>query len=155
MDILLQDLRYALRMLARNPAFALVVILTLALGVGVNTAFFSVANFIVLRPLPVRDPGQLVVLAMREKATSEILDVSYADFLDYRQETSAFSGMLAYRLGFDALAAENRADHIISSYVSGNYFALLGIQPALGRLIEPGEGRTPGADPVVVLGYSY
>jgi len=155
MDILLQDLRYALRMLARNPAFALVVILTLALGVGVNTAFFSVANFIVLRPLPVRDPGQLVVLAMREKATSEILDVSYADFLDYRQETSAFSGMLAYRLGFDALAADNRADHIISSYVSGNYFSLLGIQPALGRLIEPGEGRTPGADPVVVLGYAY
>jgi putative ABC transport system permease protein len=154
-DTVLLDLRYALRMLARSPAFALVVILTLALGVGVNTAFFSVANFIVLRPLPVRDPGQLVVLAMREKATSEILDVSYPDFLDYRKETGAFSDMLAYSLGFDSFAADNRADQIISSYVTGNYFPLLGIQPAVGRLIQPGEGRTPGADPVVVLGYAY
>ncbi|MFI5098704.1 MAG: permease prefix domain 1-containing protein, partial [Candidatus Acidiferrales bacterium] len=75
-DDLLRDLRYSLRMLARNPGFAIVVILTLALGVGVNTAFFSVANFIVLRPLPVRDPGQLVVLATREKDTSEIRDLS-------------------------------------------------------------------------------
>jgi len=77
------------------------VILTLALGVGVNTAFFSVANFVVLRPLPVRDPDQLLVLAMREQATSEILDVSYPDFLDYRKQTSAFSDMLAYKLGLD------------------------------------------------------
>jgi predicted permease len=155
MDTLLQDLRYALRMLARNPGFAVVVILTLALGVGVNTAFFSVANFVVLRPLPVKDPGQLVVLAMREKATSEILDVSYPDFLDYRQQTSAFSDMLAYKLGFDGFATDNRADHIISSYVTGNYFSMLGIQPAIGRLFEPGEGWTPGTAPVMVLGYSY
>ena len=101
MDTLLQDLRYALRILARSPGFAVVVILTLALGVGVNTAFFSVANFVVLRPLPVRDPDQLLVLAMREQATSEILDVSYPDFLDYRKQTSAFSDMLAYKLGLD------------------------------------------------------
>jgi predicted permease len=154
-DDLLRDLRYSLRMLARDPGFAIVVILTLALGVGVNTAFFSVANFIVLRPLPVRDPGQLVVLATREKDTSEIRDLSYADFLDYRKQSSMFSDMLAYRLGFDGLAAENRADRIISSYVTGNYFSLLGIQPAIGRLIEAGEGWTPGADPVVVLGYAY
>jgi len=155
MDTLVQDLRYALRMLTRSPGFAMVVILTLALGVGVNTALFSVANFVVLRPLPVKDSGRLVVLAMREKASSEICDVSYADFLDYRRETSAFSDVLAYSLGFDAFAADNRADHIISSYVTGNYFSMLGIQPAIGRLIEPGEGRTPGADPVVVLGYAY
>jgi predicted permease len=155
MDTLLQDLRYALRMLARTPGFAVAVILTLALGVGVNTAFFSVANFVVLRPLSVKDPGQLVVLAMREKATSEILDVSYPDFLDYRKQTSAFSDILAYKLGFDGLSTDNRADHIISSYVTGNYFSMLGIQPAIGRLIEPGEGWTPGTAPVIVLGYSY
>jgi len=155
METLLQDVRYALRMLARSPGFAAVVILTLALGVGVNTAFFSVANFVVLRPLPVRDPGQLVVLATHQKATSEILDVSYPDFLDYRKQSSAFSDMLAYKLGFDGFATDNHADHIISSYVTGNYFSMLGIQPALGRLIEPSEGWTPGADPVVVLGYAY
>src|SRR5208337_2763715 len=154
-DDLLRDLRYSLRMLARDPGFAIVVILTLALGVGVNTAFFSVANFIVLRPLPVRDPGQLVVLATREKDTSEIRDLSYADFLDYRKQSNMFSDMLAYRLGFDGLAADNRADRIISSYATGNYFSLLGIQSAIGRLIEAGEGWTPGADPVVVLGYAY
>lgn len=155
METLLQDLRYALRMLARSPGFAVVVILTLALGVGVNTAFFSVANFVVLRPLPVRDPGRIVVLAMREKATSEILDVSYPDFLDYRKQTSAFSDILAYKLGFNGFATDNRTDHIISSYVTGNYFSMLGIQPAVGRLIEPDEGWAPATDPVVVLGYSY
>jgi macrolide transport system ATP-binding/permease protein len=155
METLLQDLRYALRTLARSPGFAVVVIFTLALGVGVNTAFFSVANFVALRPLPVRDPGGLVVPATREKATSEILDVSYPDFLDYRKQASAFSDMLAYKLGFDGFATDNRADRIISSYVTGNYFSMLGIQPAIGRLIEPGEGWAPGTDPVVVLGYSY
>jgi macrolide transport system ATP-binding/permease protein len=155
METLLQDLRYALRMLARRPGFAVVVILTLALGVGVNTAFFSVANFVVLRPLPVRDPGQLVVLATREKATSEILDLSYQDFLDYRKQSSAFSDMLAYRLNFGGFACNNHVDHITSSYVTGNYFSMLGIQPAIGRLIDPGEGWTPGADPVVVLGHAY
>jgi predicted permease len=155
LEQLLQDIRYGLRMLARSPGFAVVVILTLALGVGVNTAFFSVANFVVLRPLPVRDPGQLFVLAMREKAASEILDVSYPDFLDYRKQSSAFSDMLAYRLGVDGFATDDRADRIISSYVTGNYFSMLGIQPAIGRLIEPAEGLMPGSDPVIVLGYSY
>jgi predicted permease len=155
METLLQDLRYSLRMLARSPGYSVVVILTLALGVGVNTAFFSVANFVVLRPLPVRDPGRLVVLAVHEKATSEILDVSYPDFLDYRGQSSAFSDMLAYRLGFNAFATGNHADHIISSYVTGNYFSMLGIQPAMGRLIEPHEGWAPATDPVMVLGYSF
>jgi macrolide transport system ATP-binding/permease protein len=155
MEFVLQDLRYALRTLARSPGFALVVVFTLALGVGVNTALFSVANFIALRPLPVKDSGQLVVLATRDKLTSEIHDVSYADFLDYRKQANAFSDMLAYKLGFDGFAADKRADHIISSYVTGNYFSMLGIQPAIGRLIEQSEGWTPGADPVVVLGYAY
>src|SRR5271165_5571316 len=107
MEALLQDLRYSLRMLARSPGFAVGVIFTLALGVGVNTAFFSVANFVVLRPLPVSDPGRLVVLAMHEKATSEILDVSYPDFLDYRKQCNAFSDVAAYKLGFDGFVTDN------------------------------------------------
>jgi len=155
MDALWQDIRFGVRMLARIPGYTIVVVLTLALGVGVNTAFFSVANFAVLRPLPVKDPGQLVVLASREKGSSELNDVSYPDFLDYREHAGAFSDMLAYRLGFDVLAADNRADDVVTSYVTGNYFSMLGITPAIGRLIEPQEGWVPGADPVVVLGYSY
>lgn len=155
MEALIRDLGYALRMLRKSPGYAIVVVLTLALGVGANTAFFSVANFAIFRPLPVKDPGQLVVLAAREKASSEIRDVSYADFLDYRERTGAFSDVLAYRLGFDSLAVDNRADRIFSSYVTGNYFSMLGVQPAIGRVINPGEGWAPGTDPVMVLGYSY
>jgi len=148
------DLRHALRMFRTSPGYVLVVVLTLALGVGVNAAFFSIANFIALRPMPAKDADQLVVLAVRERG-SEIRDVSYPDFLDYRKQAAAFSDLLAYRLGFDSLAADNSAQQVITSYVTGNFFSALGVQPALGRLLEPTEGWTPGADPVLVLGHSY
>jgi predicted permease len=148
------DVRYAVRIFRRNPGYVLVVVLTLSLGVGVNTAFFSVANFMVLRPMPAKDPQQLVVLATRE-GSSEIRDVSYPDFLDYRKQGTELSDLMAYRLGFDSLAGENDAQQVITSYVTGNYFSTLGIRPVVGRLLEPSEGWTPGADPLLVLGYSY
>jgi predicted permease len=148
------DLRHALRVFRTSPGYVLVVVLTLALGVGVNAAFFSIANFIALRPMPVKDADQLVVLAVRERG-SEIRDLSYADFLDYRKQANAFSDLFAYRLGFDSLAADNSAQQVITSYVTGNYFSALGIRPAAGRLLESSEGWTPGADPVLVLGHSY
>jgi len=154
MDSVWHDVRYALRVFRKSSSYVLVVVLTLSLGVGVNAAFFSIANFMVLRPMPAKDPDQLVVLATRER-DSEIRDVSYPDFLDYRKQATAFADMLAYRLGFDSLATENGAQQVLASYVTGNYFSMLGIQPAAGRLLEPSEGWTAGGDPVLVLGYSY
>ncbi|HEV2306195.1 MAG TPA: ABC transporter permease [Candidatus Acidoferrales bacterium] len=151
-----QDIRFALRMLRKSPGFTTVAILTLALGIGANTAIFSVVNSLLLRPLPVEDPGEITVLGMQQK--NEILSqyFSYPEYEDIREQSSgAFSGMLAYRLGLDGLSVNGQADHIITSFVTGNYFTMLGVKPFLGRLILPSEGKTPGADPVVVLGYDY
>lgn len=150
-----QDLRYATRNLRKNPGFAAVAIATLAVGIGANTAIFSVVNSLFLRPLPVQDPYRLVVLAPREKGSAEFHDLSYPDFRDYRAQAGAFSDMLAYSLGFEGLAVDQRPDQVLISYVTGNYFSMLGIQPALGRLILPAEAETAGAAPVLVLGHTY
>ncbi len=156
MSTLLQDLKYSLRMLAKNPGFTAVAVLTLALGIGANTAIFSVANSLLLRPLPVKDSGQLVVLAFRRERGPISNEFSYADFDDIRsQSTDVFSDVIAYHFGIDGLSVEGKPSRILSNYVSGDYFAALGIRPVLGRLILGSEGKTPGADPVLVLGHKY
>jgi predicted permease len=127
-----------------------------ALGIGVNTAIFSVVDTILLRPLPVKDPHELVKLSSQQKGVSSSLRFSY---LEYRyvdeSATDVFSGVMAYRFGLDALSVNNQADRVTVHYVSGNYFSVLGIKPFLGRLIQPNEGSHEGSDPVLVLGYSY
>lgn len=156
MTSLIQDIRYALRILTKSPAFAVIAILTLALGIGANTTIFSVVDSILLRPLPVKDPGQITVLARQQK--NEIMSqfLSYPEYQALRQQgLSAFSDMLAYRGGLDGLSVNGHADHILTSFVTGNYFTMLGVKPFLGRLILPSEGQTVGADPVIVLGYDY
>jgi macrolide transport system ATP-binding/permease protein len=152
----LQDVRYALRSLRRHPGFAAVAILSLALGVGVNTAIFSVVNGILVRPLPVEDPAQLVKLSLQQGSNTATARFSYLDYRDVRDlASSTFSGMLAYRTSLDGLDADGRADRIAIHYVSGSYFSLLGVKPALGRLILASEGEVEGADPTLVLGFSY
>jgi predicted permease len=156
MGTLIQDVKYAVRMLVKSPGFAAIAILTLALGIGANTAIFSVVDSFLLRPLPVKDPGQITVLARQQK--NEILSqyLSYPEYQELRQQgSSAFSDMLAYRVGLDGLSVNGHADHILTSFVTGNFFTMLGVKPFLGRLILPSEGEAPGADPVIVLGYDY
>ncbi|MGC1936085.1 MAG: ABC transporter permease, partial [Candidatus Acidiferrales bacterium] len=156
MTTLIQDMKFALRVLGKAPGFALIAILTLALGIGANTAIFSVVDSFLLRPLPVKDPGQITVLARQQK--NEILSqyLSYPEYQDLLQQGSrAFSDMLAYRIGLDGLSVNGHADHILTSFVTGNFFTMLGVKPFLGRLILPSEGKTVGADPVIVLGYDY
>jgi macrolide transport system ATP-binding/permease protein len=156
MNALIQDIKYALRVVVKAPGFAAIAILTLALGIGANTAIFSVVNSFLLRPLPVKDPGQITVLAQQQKDAVLSQYVSYPEYQDMREQSSAaFSDMLAYRIGLDGLSVNGQADHILSSFVSGNYFTMLGVKPFLGRLILPTEGKVAGADPVVVLGYDY
>jgi predicted permease len=152
----LDDILFAVRLLRRAPLFATAAVLTLALGIGVNSAVFSVVNAMVLRPLPVRDAGRLVVVATRHSSSLTLGGVSFPDLQDYREATpEIFEDIAAYSVGFVGLRAEGgRPERVLVSWVTGNYFPLLDIPPAVGRLIHKGEGGSSGTDPVVVLGYS-
>lgn len=149
------DIRYAFRTLTKNPNFAIIGIVTLALGMAVNTALFSVINGFLLRPLPVPHPEQITVFSLQQASLPDFHRVSYPDFEDLRAQTDAFSDIFAYRVALVAISVDQKADHSIVSRVSNNFFSALGVQPAYGRLILPSEGLTPGADPIMVLGYSY
>lgn len=162
-----QDARYALRLLTRNPAFAAIAIGTLALGIGINTAAFTFFNAFVLRPLPIRDPEGLVRLNALER-NGRMPNFSIAEYRDFRDRNDVFSGVIALApfpvsLG-DAVAGRAATDYDIiptgyqfafGQTVSGNYFAVLGGRPALGRLLTPADDVAPGADAVVVLSESF
>jgi predicted permease len=150
-----QDLRYALRTFRNSPGFTIIAIVTLGLGMAVNTTIFSVINGMILRPLPVPHAEQITVLGLQESGTPGVQRFSYPDYLDVRNQTDSFSDVLGYRPTLSALVVDGRGDHCVLSRVTGNYFSALGIKPALGRLILPTEGQTLGSDPVLVLGYSY
>ena len=150
-----KDLRYAFRTLTKNPGFAIIGILTLALGMAVNTTLFSVVNGFILRPLPVPHPEHITVLALQQSSVSGSTHFSHAAFDDLRSQTDSFSDLFAYTVTLGNLAADHSVDHVLINRVSNNYFSELGVQPSLGRLILPSEGLTPGADPVIVLSYSY
>ena len=149
-----QDIRFGLRMLRKNPGVTSTVALTLALGIGVNTAMFSVLNGWLLRPLPVPSPEQIIVLAGEQKEGSNG-NLSYPDFLDFQKATDCFSSLFGYAWGIGGLSANGNAREIGYVAVTGNYFSGLGVKPALGRLFLPGESEKPGEELLVVLGYSF
>jgi predicted permease len=155
MGKLWQDVRYGARMMAKNKALTVIAVLTIALGIGANTAIFSVVNGMLLRPLPVKDPGQLVSLTQQQELNPAYSYFSYPALMDYRQQTSAFSDMLAYHLIFSGISADGKANHAMVSYVTANYFTMLGVKAAMGRTILPGDGEKDNASPVIVLGYSF
>ena len=152
----LEDVRYGVRQMRRSPGFTAAAILTLAMGIGANTAIFSVVDSFLLRPLPVADPGQITVLDSPQKQGFALPLFSIPDYRDLCvQAGTVFSGMFSYLSRFDGLSVNGKAERIRASYVSGNFFSTLGIQPAQGRFILPSEGETAGADPVMVLSYNY
>jgi macrolide transport system ATP-binding/permease protein len=155
MASLWQDLRYGCRALLKSPWFSIVAVATLGLGMAVNTTIFSVVNGLMLRPLPVPHPEQVVMLTMEMPGKASGYAFSYPDFLDVQKQSDAFSSVFAYRVSLGGITADGKGDHILYSRVSGNYFSALGVKPALGRLILPSEGQTADADPVVVLSYAY
>ena len=155
MTTLIQDLKFALRMLAKNPGFTVVAVLTLALGIGANTAIFSLGNVFMFRPLPVKDADRLTVVAVKYHPDDDPGQLSYLDFQDYRKQADVFTDMTFYDLNLDGIGYRGNADRIIMAYVPSNFFTMLGIRPALGRLIAPGEGDAPKSGTVVVLGHSY
>ena len=156
MQTILQDLRYGIRTLAKSPGFVMVAVVTLALGIGANTAIFSIVDSLLLRPLPVKDPQQITVLAFQQKDGPLRSVFSIPDYRDIQNQTQGtFSGVIGYQLGLDGLSVDGKGDRIESAYVTGNFFSVLGIKPTIGRLILPSEGENPGADPVIVLSYAY
>jgi predicted permease len=156
MRTLAQDLRYGWRMLRKTPAATLIIILTLALGIGANTYIFSIVNGYLLRPLPVPEPGQIAVLAAQQAGNSPYLYLfSYPDFVDFRKQAASVADLFVYGVDLGGLSADQKADQLLFSQVSGNYFSGLGVKPLLGRLILPEEENQPGKQPVLVLGYSY
>jgi predicted permease len=155
MQTLYQDLRYTLRTFAKSPAFTAIAILTLALGIGANTAIFSVANAFLFRPLPVKDADRLTIIAVQSTPKSDPSRVSYLDFLDYKEQSTVFADMTAYDLDLVGIGTDGRAERVTAAEVQSNFFTMLGIHPAVGRLINPGEGDRPHSANVLVLGYSY
>ena len=153
---LLDDVRYTCRTLRHNRTLAFGTVLTLAPGIGVNTAVFSVVNALVLRLLPVSGGERLVVVGSRTPGTTLPGPMSFADLQDYRTATrDVLDDIAGYSVGFIGLAPDHkRPARVLATWVTGNYFALLGIQPALGRLIHSAEGAPGRIDPVVVLGHA-
>lgn len=150
-----QDLRFAARMLRKNPGFTAVAVITLALGIGLNTAIFSMVNALLFRPLPVRHPEQIYTLSASGKGGGNTF--SYQDLEDIRtQTTSLFSDMAGVQmLSTTGLSIAGKSERMWTDFVTGNFFEITGIRPALGRFILPSEGHAAGADPVLVLNYSF
>ena len=155
-DTLWHDVLFGTRLLRKSPIFTATVVLTLALGVGVNTAVFSVVNALILRPLPVRNADRLVVIASQNTSNRTLRGMSFADVQDYRAATGAvFEDIAGYSVGFLGLAPQGgRPERVLVTWITGNYFPLLDVRPVLGRVIRPDEGGRGGTDAVVVLGYS-
>ncbi len=151
----LQDIRYGARMLRKDASFTVVAVLTLALGIGANTAIFSLGNVFLFRPLPVKDADRLTVVAVQYRADADPQQLSYPDYLDYRKQNGVFTDMTFYDLNLAGLGYRGHADRIVIAYVPSNFFTLLGIRPALGRVIAPGEGDEPKTGSVIVLGHKY
>ncbi|MFN0124176.1 MAG: ABC transporter permease, partial [Blastocatellia bacterium] len=149
---MIQDLRYAVRMLRKQPGFTLIAVLTLALGIGANTAIFSVLNTAVLRPLPIARADRFVALANSAPGRS-FPTFSYPNYRDIRDRADVFAGLIAYRFAPLSLSHDGVNERIWGFTVSGNYFDTLGVRPALGRLLSTDDDQTRGGHPVAVISH--
>ncbi|HXU39697.1 MAG TPA: ABC transporter permease [Blastocatellia bacterium] len=152
METLIQDLRFGFRRLLKGPAFTIVAVLSLALGVGANAAIFSLINAVLLRPLPITDPSK--VLSVQVVGKNDSLDAfSYPNYLDFRDRNEVLSGLLVYRFAPMSLSRERNNERVWGYEVSGNYFDVLGVPAVRGRMFSPEEDRARNASPVAVLSY--
>jgi predicted permease len=149
MQTLLQDIRYGIRMLAKNPGFTIVAVLTLALGIGANTALFSVVNGVLLNALPFRQPDHLVAL-YANRVQFQRASISYPNFLDWQLQNRTFDSMAAFRPDDFNLTGAGEAEHIRGEMVSADFFSTLGVQPTIGRWFTSQEDQIGGA-PVVII----
>lgn len=157
MEWFIQDLRYAIRTLAKNKSFTLVVIIVLALGIGANTTIFTVLNAIFLEPLPLEKPKELVSLFTIDEKNStsnrNFLLTSFVNYQDYRDQNTSFSGLLSFYPISMSLTGKGDPEQLNGLIVTGNYFDVLGVKATLGRTFLPEEDQSPGLYPVIVLGH--
>jgi predicted permease len=164
-EAVIKDLRYALRQFLRNPVFTCVAVLSLAIGIGANTAIFSVLDSVLLKSLPVKDPQELVILTdPNSSGVSAGLSrgerglLSYAEFAQLRDHASSFSGLCVAESEMDRFQvhiAGGGQEDARAKLVSEEYFSVLGVEPAIGRFFNREEGKAPGADPYAVISYDY
>jgi putative ABC transport system permease protein len=154
METVLQDLRYGFRVLCNNPGFSLLVVLTLALGIGANTAIFSVVYGVLLRPLPYAHGGQLVVVHQRAHGQPPDIPFSYKELVDYREQTKTLDAVVEYHSMSFLLLGDDSAERVQTAVVSANFFDVLGVKPLLGRTFLASD-ESQSADAVLVLSYQY
>src|SRR5687767_10576254 len=152
-----QDIRYGFRMLAASPGFTTVAVLSLAVGIGANCAIFSFADALLLRPLPVARPGEVLSVGSRssfEALNASSLVSSYRDYVDIRDRNRSFDGVAAFAPLTAGFATDPAATPKlkIGMLISGNLLPLMGVEPAIGRAFKPEEDEVPGRDAVVILG---
>ncbi len=153
MSTVLQDIRYSVRMLANSPGFTFIAVLTLALGIGANTAIFSVVDAVLLKSLPYPDPDRLMILDEASRQEGD-LSVAWPDFLDWRVQNKSFESMAGYRQDYAIVTGKGTADQAHCLQVSASFFPLLGAKTVLGRTFDASEDTT-AATPTTVLSYSY
>jgi hypothetical protein len=149
MQTLWQDIRYGLRMLGKNPGFTAVVVLTLALGIGANTALFSIVNGVLLNPLPFAQPDRLVSLYTRTPEFTRS-SISYLNFLDWRRDNHSFSAIAAFRGENFNLSGIGDAQRLSANMVSAEFFPILGVKASVGRFFSEQEDQV-GAAPVAII----
>jgi len=153
MQTLWQDLRYGARMLRKNPGFTLIAVLTLALGIGANTAIFSVVNAVLLRPLPYQEPERLAQIWEKKRDSGNNV-ISPDNFLDWQKQAKSFEGLSVYDVWLPAISTAGKTEQIVGISASANFFSLLGATPQLGRTFAPDEEKA-GQDRVVVISHSF
>ncbi|HXQ97279.1 MAG TPA: ABC transporter permease, partial [Candidatus Limnocylindrales bacterium] len=153
MNSFLQDIRYGLRVLAKRPAFTLIAVLTLALGVGANTAIFSVVDAVLLRPLPYKQPDRLVFLSESSPQIPD-MSISMANFNDWRSMNTVFESMAPYNFQPVVLTGQGEAERLRMRQITADLLPTLGVQPVLGRGLTPDDDKM-GAAPVVLLSDGY
>src|SRR5579872_6147363 len=155
---MLNDVRFALRTLGKSPVFTSVAVLSLALGIGANTAIFSLVDQILLRLLPVKDPKQLVLLSMKGfhyGSNWGMNAISYPMYHDFSENNTVFSGMFCRFPSRVSLSVAGHTERTAAELVSGSYFPVLGVGAALGRTFAPDDDRFPGGHPLLMLSYEF
>src|SRR5262249_5933341 len=157
MNTLWQDLRFGARMMIKAPGFTLIAVLSIALGIAVNSAVFTLVNGILLKPMPVRQPDRLVALYSIEPNSIYPSQFSYPDYVDYRDHNQVFSDLFIHftTQGLSLKGREGAAEMVCGELVTGNYFTGLRLDPALGRLFTPEDNKSPGGHPVAVLSHAF
>ncbi|HEY6442949.1 MAG TPA: ABC transporter permease [Candidatus Acidoferrales bacterium] len=156
LETLLQDIWFGLRMLRKSSGFTAVAVLTLAVGIGVNTTIFTIFNGFLLRPLPVPHAGQIVAVAVQEKGFPPgVRGFSYPEFVDIRKQVGSTVDIFANSVSSSEMTVNGSTEYCAVSFVSANFFTTLHIKPASGQFTLPSEGEEPGVQPTLVLDYSY